>query len=79
MGESIEDFVNWATEWNVDLIGTNCGEGFQQSLEIISEMNKMVRFPLIDKLSARLPVFIDDEIVYPETLDFIEPIVIKLF
>lgn len=65
MGESIEDFVNWATKWNVDLIGTNCGEGFQQSLEIISEMNRMVRLPLIDKPSAGLPIFIDDEIVYP--------------
>lgn len=39
----------------------------------------MVRLPLIDKPSAGLPIFIDDEIVYPETLDFIEPIVIKLF
>ena len=77
--ESIEDFVNWATKWNVDLIGTNCGEGFQQSLEIISKMNKMLRLPLIAKPSAGLPIFIDDKIVYPETPDFIEPIVIKLF
>lgn len=79
MEESIEDFINRAEKWYINLIGTNCGEGFQHSLEIISEMNKMVRLPLIAKPNAGLPIFIDDKIVYPETPDFIEPIVIKLF
>ncbi|MCX8056430.1 MAG: homocysteine S-methyltransferase family protein [Ignavibacteria bacterium] len=79
MGESILDFVNRATQWDVQAIGTNCGEGFEQSLEIICEMKNLTNLPLIAKPNAGIPQFEDGKIVYRETPDFVEPLIEKFF
>jgi 5-methyltetrahydrofolate--homocysteine methyltransferase len=79
MGESIEDFVNRVSQWDVQMIGTNCGEGFIQSLEIICEMKGLTNLPLIAKPNAGLPQFKDGKTIYPETPEFIEPIIEKFF
>lgn len=79
MGESIGDFVNRVSGWDVQMIGTNCGEGFNQSLEIICEMKGLTNLPLIAKPNAGLPQFKNGKTIYPETPEFIEPLVEKFF
>jgi len=79
MGESIEDFVNRVSYWDVQMIGTNCGEGFDQSLEIICEMKNLTNLPLIAKPNAGLPEYKDGKSIYSETPEFIEPLVEKFF
>lgn len=79
MGESIEDFVNRASNWDVQMIGTNCGEGFNQSLEIICEMRNLTNLPLIAKPNSGLPQYKDGKTTYSETPEFIQPLVEKFF
>ncbi len=77
MGESIEDFINRATSWDVQAVGTNCGEGFNQSLEIVCEIKKLTNLPIIAKPNAGIPALNNGEVIYPETPEFIEPLVEK--
>lgn len=79
MGESIEDFVNRVSSWDVQMIGTNCGEGFNQSLVIICEMKNLTNLPLIAKPNAGIPQLKNGSVIYPETPEFIEPYVEKFF
>lgn len=79
MGESIEDFVNRVARWDVQAIGTNCGEGFNQSLEIICEIKNLTNLPLIAKPNAGIPEFKDGNVIYPESSEFIEPVIEKFF
>jgi 5-methyltetrahydrofolate--homocysteine methyltransferase len=79
MGESVKDFVDRSSRWDVQAIGTNCGEGFDQSLEIISEMKKFTNLPLIAKPNAGIPEFKDGKVVYPESPEFIEPLIQNFF
>lgn len=79
MGESIEDFVNRVARWDVQAIGTNCGEGFNQSLEIICEIKNLTNLPLIAKPNAGIPEFKDGNVIYPESPEFIEPVIEKFF
>lgn len=79
MGESIEDFVNRVSNWDVQAIGTNCGEGFNQSLEIICEIKNLTNLPLIAKPNAGIPEFKDGNVIYPESPEFIEPVIEKFF
>jgi len=79
MGESVKDFVDRSSRWDVQAIGTNCGEGFDQSLEIISEMKKFTNLPLIAKPNAGIPEFKDGKVDYPESPEFIEPLIQNFF
>ena len=79
MGESIEDFVNRVSEWDVQMIGTNCGEGFNQYLEIICEIKNLTNLPLVAKPNAGLPQFKDGKTIYTETPEFIKPLIEKFF
>lgn len=79
MGESIEDFVNKVTRWDVQAIGTNCGEGFNQSLEIVCELRNLTNLPLIAKPNAGLPELKNGKTFYSETPQFIEPLVEKFY
>lgn len=79
MGENIEDFINRTTKWNIQIVGTNCGEGFRQSLEIISEIKHLTNLPILAKPNAGIPEIKNGTIVYPEDPDFIKPLIEKFF
>lgn len=79
MGESVEDFVNRASTWDVQAIGTNCGEGFNQSLEIVCEIKKLTNLPIIAKPNAGIPELKNGEVIYPENPEFIESLIEKFF
>lgn len=79
MGESINDFINRASTWDIHAIGTNCGEGFIQSLEIICEIKKLTNLPIIAKPNAGIPELKNGDIVYPESPEFIETLIEKFF
>lgn len=79
MGENIADFINRSTNWDIQAVGTNCGEGFKQSLEIISEMKQLTNLPIISKPNAGIPKIKDGKVFYPETPEFIQHLVEKFF
>ncbi len=52
----------------VDIIGTNCGNGFDGMIEISREIrNDFPDFPLLIQANAGIPQFIDGKNVFPES------------
>ncbi len=54
MGITIEHAVNELTEAGIDLLGTNCGNGIDQVVEIISTMRRFTNKYLVCHLNARI-------------------------
>ncbi len=68
MGVSPEDAARVAIEAGADIIGTNCGNGFERMIDIV----KIIRtvsgdIPVLVHANAGLPKNIDGEDVFPET------------
>jgi len=54
-------------EYGADLIGTNCGTGPEDMVEILREISGATSKPLMAKPNAGMPRLEHDETVYPET------------
>ncbi|MFB0516305.1 MAG: homocysteine S-methyltransferase family protein [Candidatus Neomarinimicrobiota bacterium] len=67
MGESVERITRALTEAGVNMLGSNCGEGVEQMLAIISEMHRLTSLPLMAKPNAGLPQLTGGREVFPET------------
>jgi 5-methyltetrahydrofolate--homocysteine methyltransferase len=51
-----------------DIIGTNCGNGFENMLGIVKEIRLADKStPILVHANAGLPIFIDGKVDYPET------------
>ena len=62
-----------------DIIGANCGSGFEDMVEIVKKIREVsARIPIIIQANAGLPVFENGELVYSETPDKIKEIIPKL-
>ena len=65
--------------WNVDIIGTNCGNGFGDMVSIVAEMRSVnPDIPILVQANAGLPKLDGEKILYPETPDMAAQIVPKL-
>lgn len=69
MGVNIETAVKKLIESNADIIGTNCGKGIDETIEIIKEMRKTTEIFLIAEPNAGIPKIVDGKVVYNETPD----------
>lgn len=79
MGNSVEEVVSKLISLGADVIGTNCGFGFEQSVRIIKEFrNVSQQIPLIVQSNAGIPENLNGEIVYGETPDLIKHYVVEL-
>jgi 5-methyltetrahydrofolate--homocysteine methyltransferase len=68
MGVSPEDMVYTVKKAGADIIGTNCGNGFDQMLEIVSRMRSVDNStPILVHANAGKPYFKDGDTVFPET------------
>jgi len=68
MGVSPEDMLTMLHENNVDIIGTNCGNGFQRMVDIAKEIRSIdLSIPVLVHANAGKPVVRDGETVFPET------------
>ncbi|MCX8010371.1 MAG: homocysteine S-methyltransferase family protein, partial [Ignavibacteria bacterium] len=66
MGESIKDTIDRVSTWDIQVIGSNCGEGFLQLVEILTEMKSLTNLPLLAKPNAGLPIIKDGIQIYTE-------------
>lgn len=67
MGVSPTKMASTLINEGVDLIGTNCGNGFEGMIEISKEIRKSFpEFPLVVQANAGMPQLIDGENVFPE-------------
>lgn len=70
MGVSPEEMVSAMKDEGADIIGTNCGNGFENMLGIVKEIRLVDKTtPILVHANAGLPIFIDGKVNYPETPD----------
>ena len=68
MGVSPADAAIACANAGADIIGTNCGNGLKNMINIIAQMREVVPdIPILVHANAGLPEIIDGKIVYPET------------
>jgi 5-methyltetrahydrofolate--homocysteine methyltransferase len=68
MGVSVEEMVAAVKEAGADIIGTNCGNGFEQMINIVRAIRRVdTTTPVLVHANAGKPLFIDGRTLYPET------------
>ena len=68
MGVSPEEMVIAVKEAGADIIGANCGIGFEQMIEIVHAIRKVDKTtPVLIHANAGLPIIKDNKTVFPET------------
>ena len=68
MGVSPEEMVHAVKEAGADVIGTNCGNGFDQMIEIVRAIRKADNStPLLVHANAGKPIYENGETIFPET------------
>lgn len=70
MGTSIDQAVEGLTDAGADLIGSNCGNGILNMIEIAKEFLKKSSLPVVIQSNAGIPKIEDGVAVYPETPEF---------
>ncbi|NWF50823.1 MAG: homocysteine S-methyltransferase family protein [Ignavibacteriaceae bacterium] len=73
MGLSPETVLSELLDSGADIIGSNCGNGFQQIVRVAEKFRlKNARIPLIIQANAGLPQIINGQLIYSESPDRIE-------
>jgi 5-methyltetrahydrofolate--homocysteine methyltransferase len=54
-----------------DIVGSNCGNGMENMVEIAREFRRNTRLPIVIQGNAGLPVKDGTNLVYPETPEFV--------
>jgi 5-methyltetrahydrofolate--homocysteine methyltransferase len=68
MGFSPSDMVQQLITEKVDIIGANCGNGFQDMIGIVKEIRMADQhIPILVHANAGIPVYQDGQTVFPET------------
>jgi len=70
MGVSPADMASAMIEAGADIIGTNCGNGMAQMIDIVREIRKAAHeIPILVHANAGMPVNVDGIVTFPETPD----------
>jgi 5-methyltetrahydrofolate--homocysteine methyltransferase len=67
MGVSVERAVAGLEAAGADVVGSNCGTGIEDMVEIARAMTRATRLPLLIQPNAGLPQSRDGQVVYDET------------
>ena len=79
MGNTASEITNALLDTGIEVIGSNCGSGFENLLDIAKEIrNVNNNIPLLIQANAGLPRIEGDKITYNETPEFISPFIEKL-
>jgi 5-methyltetrahydrofolate--homocysteine methyltransferase len=70
MGISVEQAAKGLQDAGADIIGSNCGNGIENMIEIAHEFKKYSALPIIIQSNAGIPEMQGDTTVYPETPEF---------
>lgn len=77
-GVNIQTAVNELTKAGANIIGSNCGNGFDEMLKVISEMRALTNMPILAQSNAGIPQLSDGKLIYNETPEMIAPKVLEL-
>ena len=68
MGVSPEEMVEGVKEAGADIIGTNCGNGFERMIEIVRAIRRVdAATPVLVHANAGKPQYVGGKTVFPET------------
>ncbi|NLB54374.1 MAG: methionine synthase [Lentisphaerae bacterium] len=67
MGIGPTDVVVPCMEAGADIIGVNCGNGFERMIEIVAEMREVTSLPILVHANAGMPENINGVDVFPDT------------
>jgi 5-methyltetrahydrofolate--homocysteine methyltransferase len=67
MGISVPQAAKALDEAGADVIGTNCGNGIENMVKIVSEMRPHTRKPILVHSNAGIPQLVKGQVVYQET------------
>ncbi|MBT3635065.1 MAG: methionine synthase [Candidatus Marinimicrobia bacterium] len=70
MGIDIDSTIKKLENEGVDVIGSNCGNGFENMVEIAKQFKKLTSIPLLIQANAGQPRLTGDGLIYDETPDF---------
>jgi 5-methyltetrahydrofolate--homocysteine methyltransferase len=77
-GVDITSAVARLNEAGADVIGANCGKGYDEMIEIIREMRPLTHKPVIAQANAGIPDWVEGKAVYKETPEAIRTRVVEL-
>ncbi len=77
-GVDVETAVQRLTGAGADILGSNCGRGFDEMIEVVKAMKALTSIPILAQANAGLPELIDGKNVYKETPEVISPKVERL-
>lgn len=77
-GVDVETAVRRLTDAGADIVGSNCGTGFDDMIAIVEEMAAVSTLPIIAQPNAGIPQWEDGVSIYKETPEMIRPKVEKL-
>jgi 5-methyltetrahydrofolate--homocysteine methyltransferase len=77
-GVDVQTAVNELTNAGADIIGSNCGKGFDEMLQVIDNMKKLTTKPILAQSNAGIPELVDGNLHYIETPEMIAPKVLGL-
>ena len=78
MGVDIPSAVTKLIETGADVVGSNCGNGIDEFIEIIAEMRQHTDFPLLAKPNAGIPVLEKGKVLYTQGPEYFAERVGKL-
>ncbi|UCH66138.1 MAG: homocysteine S-methyltransferase family protein [Ignavibacterium sp.] len=70
MGNNIETVAKSLIDCGADIIGSNCGNGIENMVEIAKEFRNISNHPLLIQANAGIPDIVDGTPTYPETPEF---------
>lgn len=72
-GVDVHTAVQRLTEAGADILGANCGRGFDEMVEIVGAMRPLTEKPILAQANAGIPEWVDGVSVYRETPETILP------
>lgn len=72
-GVTVEQAVERLTDAGADLVGANCGKGYNEMIAIMQEMRPLTNLPIIAQSNAGIPEWVNGVSVYKETPELVKP------
>jgi 5-methyltetrahydrofolate--homocysteine methyltransferase len=79
MGVSIEAAVKGLIDGGADIVGSNCGNGIDNMIEIAESIKSFTDKPVLIQSNAGLPEVIDGNLIYPEVPQYFAERAVKMF
>jgi len=72
-GVDVQTAVTRLTDAGADIIGSNCGKGFDEMIEVVKEMRPLTKLPILAQANAGLPEIVNGVNTYKEIPAIISP------